>query len=333
MRKDQELKDKYQKDDEYEKILSLMNDKLFEAEGELLEDLPENFPTIHILGAPRSGTTLALQLLSEHFDVGYINNLIASFWKAPLFGISLSQKLLSSNYQSSYSSKFGRTDNIQEPHEFGYFWNYHLKYDDFQQRDVDHEKKIEWGYFSSLLKNMCKAFGKPLLFKSFLYGFHAKKAVEELEKTIFIYLRRDLIDNAMSILKMRKKYLGSLDKWASIKPKQYSFLKEQNNYVQVVGQILFLEIEYLKQLKAIPEKNYLILNYNKLCENPGDTVERIKSLVENNFRNIGFTSPTDIEFQTSQYKRNNKEVDKIRKAETYLLNKFPELQALIENRK
>lgn len=334
MRKEQELHEDFKKDSDFEKVLSLMNKTLYEAEDELIEDSPEHFPTLHIIGAPRSGTTLAVQLLAEKLDIGFINNLIAAFWKAPLFGIALSDQLLNDEYHSSLSSRYGRTDRIQEPHEFGYFWNYHLKYDDFQQKGAQHEEIIDWENLSTLLINMCRAFQKPVVFKSFLLGFHAAGMVKHLPKSCFIYIRRNLIDNALSILKMRSNYLGDVDKWASIKPEQYSYLEDHDRYVQTAGQVLFLEYEYLKQLKEIPEMNKLIVDYEDLCGQPVSALNKINKLISNHYN-----ASSDINFENghrlevSHYKRkNNTEVDKLRKAIRFLLSEFPELNHLTEKR-
>src|SRR5678815_1019577 len=144
MRREQQLLKEFSKDREFETYLSLLNNSLYEAERKLYKNYTEKYPTIHVIGVPRSGTTLITQLLSSFLDIGYINNLIAAFWKAPLFGIELSKKLLGTQYLSNFSSSFGRTNNIYEPHEFGYFWNYHLSYFDFQQKDVNHEQNIDW---------------------------------------------------------------------------------------------------------------------------------------------------------------------------------------------
>lgn len=333
MRKEQELDDIYKKDAYFERVLSLMNETLFESEGVLTEQLPETYPTIHVIGAPRSGTTLAVQILAEKLDIGYINNLIAAFWKAPLFGIALSKQLLQSEYVSNYQSAFGRTNKIQEPHEFGYFWNYHLAYNDFQQKDEQHEQNIDWSALSFLLKNMCRAFDKPLLFKSFLYGFHASKAVEMLQKTCFIYIRRNVIDNAMSILKMRRKYLGEVEKWASIKPKQYHQLKNRDIYTQAVGQVLFLEYEYFKQLRQIPDENRLCVDYKQLCKQPGEVCLQVNEMLAHHYQKLDVTEENrNQHFKRAAYGRDNTEIKRLEEAQVSLLNDYPELNSLIENR-
>jgi hypothetical protein len=280
MRIEQQVTKEFSKNAEFETYLSILNNALYKEEQALHKNYPEDYPTIHIIGAPRSGTTLAMQILSSYLNIGYINNLIAAFWKAPLFGIELSKKLLGIQYVSDFSSTFGRTKNIYEPHEFGYFWNYHLAYNDFQQKDIEHEKNIDWEKLKLTLINITHAFEKPVLFKSFLAGFHAAHLQKVLTKTCFIYIRRNFINNAVSIYNLRKKMLGDVNLWASIKPKQYDDLKNENIYNQITRQILYLEHEYLEQLKNIPDSNKIIVGYEDVCNNPEAFLHVVKNMTE-----------------------------------------------------
>ncbi len=285
MRIEQQVTGKFAKNQEFEIYLSLLNNSLHTAEQPLYKNYPEKYSTIHVIGAPRSGTTLVTQILSSFLDVGYINNLIAAFWKAPLLGIELSKKLLGTEYISDFSSTFGRTKNIYEPHEFGYFWNANLAYTDLQQKDIEHEKIIDWENLKLVLTNMTHAFEKPVLFKSFLVGFHATHFYQAIPKTCYIYIRRNFINNAISIYNLRKKMLGDVNLWASIKPKQYDQLKNENIFTQITGQIFFLEQEYLLQLKNVPDDNKIIVNYEDVCKNPESFLKNVKSMLEKHNEN------------------------------------------------
>lgn len=298
VREEQQLTEAFAKSKEFEQYLSLMNNTLWQAQESLLTDLPEVYPTVHIVGAPRSGTTLVSQMLSSFLDVGYINNLIAAFWKAPLFGIQLSKKLLGTDYHSDFSSVYGRTSGILEPHEFGYFWNYNLKYPDFQQR-TEQQLDIDWKQLSGLLKNMTDAFGKPILFKSFLLGFHATQMYHQLPKTCYIYVKRDFLENAFSILKLRQNMLGDDTKWASIRPKQYEWLQHENKFVQIAGQILFLEHEYLTELAHVPDTNVMYWSYRDVCDNPNVFVSKTQEMLNRQGASVQLLSQRDITFSAS----------------------------------
>src|SRR5699024_1812237 len=100
------------KDKHFESFIHDLNDHLAPFEEARYLELKETLPSVHVIGVPRSGTTLMTQLLCSYLDVGYINNLIARFWKAPVTAIRISCKLLGEHYESSLLSKYGKTHHI-----------------------------------------------------------------------------------------------------------------------------------------------------------------------------------------------------------------------------
>ena len=273
---------KYKKNSTIETALYEMNSCLKENEFQKYVDLGERFPTVHIIGVPRSGSTLLTQLISNCIDVGYINNLIASFWDAPVYGIRLSQHLLCKHNETDYRSEFGRTNNITDPHEFGYFWFSILKYKTMEQKDKIHEETIDWGRLQLVLKNITYAFNKPTMFKNFLISWHIEKMYKTLPKTCYIWIRRSPLENALSLLNLREKYLGSRRIWASMKPNEYKWLSEMGTEEQVAGQVFYIEKNIKMQLKKIPNKNKLVVTYEELCENPNKILEAVRSIIERN---------------------------------------------------
>lgn len=330
-RVDQKLATEFAKNADFETVLTSLNNALSIEEEKLLLDKGDVFPTLHILGAPRSGTTLANQLLLSYLKVGYINNFIATFWKAPTYGIELSKKLLGDEYVSNFKSTYGRTDSIREPHEFGYFWNHHLKYGDLHQHNEKHEQKIPWSKLRHILNNMTYRFDSPVVFKSFLFGFHANRAFQEIPKTCFVYIKRDFLSNAFSILKLRKKLNGNIHEWGSIKPLQYEKLKDLSVYEQIAGQILCMESEYLNQLEGIPKENKAFFQYESLCEHPSEFVQTIKTLLANHYDGPKKEVPIIPSFQTvtvNDYVEQQKEMESLLEAKIKIKKMFPELREM-----
>jgi len=281
-----EVTGKYKKDPVQEEFLARLNSILepFQEE-DYQKDLPELYPTIHVVGVPRSGTTLVTQLLAAHTDLGYINNLIAAFWKAPVYGIRLSKHLVDSQRTSSYQSEFGRTKGINEPHEFGYFWTSLLNYR--QMLEPEDDKQIDWQRLRLILTNMTHAYGNAIFFKSFLLGWHMCQMQEILPRTCWIHIKRDPIQNALSILDFRLKFLGSKERWVSLKPKEYHWLKDRPYWEQVAGQVYFLEKRLQAQLKHIPEHNKLSISYEELCARPEILFEKLADIL--NRQNLSFS--------------------------------------------
>ena len=148
------------------------------------------FPTIFIFGLPRSGTTLLYQLLAQCLDVGYVNNLIAKFWLAPVIGVELSKAVLGERRHSSYSSNLGQTTEAHGPHEFAYFWRHWLKV--YGLDDVltfnDPKSNIDWKGLVRTVRGMQSAFGKGMVFKTMYAANHLTRFSENFSQSIFIYI-------------------------------------------------------------------------------------------------------------------------------------------------
>ena len=322
MREDQQFLEQYKKSAEFEKVLQSINENLFIAETGLYKELPEEKSTIHIIGCPRSGTTLLNQLIGSCIDVGYINNLIAVFWKTPVHGIILSKKLIGIGYSSDYASDFGKTTSIAEPHEFTYFWNYVLNYNKIGQLPAEHDNNIDWNNLRLILTNMCNAFGTSIVFKSLFLGWHMQSALKVLHKTLFLFVERNILDNAWSLLQIRKKYFGTYDEWASIKPLQYEDLKKLNPYEQVIGQVYYLNQSYKQQLQNISTNNFISISYDELCSQPAKVLDNIVGKLEELGvkQNIIKMPPA---FFKNERKINKEELMHLTKAYEFILeNKF-----------
>jgi len=314
VRRDPDLAEVYRKDPKEEAFLEELNAVLSPAQEASWAELPETHPSVHVIGVPRSGTTLLTQLLTNHLEVGYINNLIAAFWRAPVFGIRLSRKLLRAR-PTGYSSEFGRTRGIDEPHEFGYFWAQLLGYDEFREREADFEQSIDWPRVRTVMTNIADAFGAPVVFKSPLLGWHISAMLRLLPRTCFIRIRRDPIDNALSLVKFRRKFLGSETQWVSLKPREYESLVEQPYWRQVAGQVYYLDRRFTENLARAGDRNVLEVDYAELCGNPSGVLSRVRELLSHHGAEVPlFGHPPDSFPLNSANGRDDEEFRRVKDA-------------------
>lgn len=298
MRKDPELTEAYRKNPEEERFLENLNDILAPFEEVSYKEGEEQFPTLHVIGVPRSGTTLLMQLLCAHLKIGCINNLIAAFWKAPTFGIRLSKKLLPLGAPSGYQSDFARTKGLSEPHEFGYFWSRLLGYPELSYQGDEFEQTIDWDRVRLVLTNMIAVYGCPIAFKGFWMAWHLKKMQATLPKTCFAFIRRDPVENALSLLYLRRTYLGCVEKWASMRPAEYAILQDKPYWEQVAGQVFYIEQLISKGIREINGRNVIELTYNDLCHRPKVMLSKIRDLLNANGAHVDFLSEPPQFFET-----------------------------------
>jgi Sulfotransferase family len=273
------LQGAYAKDPGAERFLEQLNETLAPHAEADLEDLEEEFPTLHVVGVPRSGTTLLHQVVASGLEVGYVNHLVAAFWRAPVYGISLSRKLGLDEPDSSFESGFGRTHGIAEPHEFGYFWNDNLRYPDLVERSPGHEETIDWAHLRRVIVNMARASGRPLVFKPMLLTWHLERMVREMPRTRYVWIRREQRQTALSLLSMRQALFGSLDEWASLRPGGPDWLTAEPPWRQVAAQVIALERTIETACGRLGSGSMLAVRYEELCASPPETLERIRDLL------------------------------------------------------
>lgn len=293
--------EQYRKPPEEENFLEQFNDHLVSFEQKTYRDITPSLPFIFVIGPPRSGTTLLTQLIAHCLDVGYINNLAARFWKAPVTGIKFANSVLDVEEFSAFQSHYGSTEQLADIHEFGYFWRHWLKKDAFEniKNARQMEDQIDWSGLRKTLANMQAQFNKPMVFKNIFGSYHIPKLNELLGQTLWISIERDPLDTAISILKARQKYYDDPNRWWSYVPPQYEKIIDKDYWEQIAGQIHYLKQYYRSEFENMNEpRRGLTITYEQLCEKPGKVLEQVKSQIMDLYgidTPIAQQPPTDFE--------------------------------------
>ena len=275
-RTDPKLAAAFAKDAADEAFLDRLNDLLAPAEeASYQHNLIETLPTIHVIGAPRTGTTLMTQLIATHLGAGCITNLAAAFWAAPVHGIRLSKHFFPRGINSNFHSTWGRTQGLMEPHEFGYFWTRILGHGLDEPADSN---SVDWQRLKLVLLNMLDAYGRPIVFKSFQLAWHLPRMLQELPRTVWICMRRDPVQAASSVLRLRRGLSGDETEWVSIKPKEYAWLKDTDVYTQAAGQVFFTQRTLDQHIESVQGRNVLNVDYEELIKDPLGVLVSVRDL-------------------------------------------------------
>ena len=263
-----------------ERFLAALNHRLAPFDEEQYPASVRRYPSIYVYGAPRSGTTLVTQVLAATLDVGFVDHVMASFWRAPVTGARLSRKLFRGRPASpQYRSTYGRTLDVREPHEFGYFWTEMLKYHEPLQKEPEAEDSIDWTRLDLVLTNIAGVFERPVVYKSYLAGWHLRRIQSLRPEDLFVLVRRDPVENALSILAMREEYSGDLKAWPGLRPPEYRWLREEGPAVQAAGQVYFLDRSFQREIDAVSGRRVLEIDYESFCRNPSKAVEAIRQSI------------------------------------------------------
>lgn len=240
-------------------------------------------PVVFIVGAPRSGTTLLYQVLAHSLEVGYINNFIARFWMAPAIGTYLSEKVFKIPPNDGFNSLLGRTDEINGVHEFGYFW---MRFFDSSVTDyakiIDQKKK---DILKSEVNAVSTVFDRPVVFKNLTCGLRIVPLFDLFPKAVFIKVKRDIVDNGISILRSRIKYLNTEKAWWSLQPRRIEEFKKLSVEQQIKSQILstYEEIDAQIEKTKAPMMSF---EYEHICKNPREVVESIADRLDVRVREL-----------------------------------------------
>jgi hypothetical protein len=224
-----------------------------------------------------------MQVLINCFPLGYVNNLVARFWAAPLVGAYLSRILLADE-AVGYDSYHGKTPEINGPHEFSYFWHKWLNISALKELDHEwHEQnQVDWPGLRRTLIALTNLWGRPVLMKGILPAYYLGELFKQMDLYV-LYVERDLPDVAVSILEARREYYGDEEIWWSTKPLEYKRIKDDPYIRQIAAQVIYLDRFYKQQLADIPKDNLQIVGYQALCRSPAGVTQTVERKIQGRF--------------------------------------------------
>lgn len=266
----------YKKDVDDERFLFRMNAALEPLELALPADGPTS-PIFMFFGMPRCGKTFFSQVVNYCLDMGYPNNLAARFWRAPVHGMRLARMLDIHIPDTDFTSDYGKTGALSDPHDFHYFWQHQFRIDTLPYDAVANSARIDWPAVGRQLSRMSAFWGRPALMKSIEVSYHMREVVAAYPKAVMVFMERDYIDCAASLLKGRRDNFGSENAWYGQVPlpEDYNNLLRRPWHEQIGGQFRSLLDMYEAQFADLPEHNVLRLRYSDLCADPNGVMDTL----------------------------------------------------------
>lgn len=256
-----------------ERLAPVINRGLHYAEVLLSSgsDRPLPHAPVLIVGAPRSGSTLLFQVLTEAFDFGYLSNLHCLFNGAPSWVERLVRPLRWRS-ESSFSSKRGVVPGRAAPSECGAFWyRFFRRKPQYVQAGDFHARRS----MRAALRALLRAFGRPVLFKNIHCSLRLEPLANAVPEALFIFITRNVVDNAHSLLETRRDVFDDYARWWSMEPPNIETLKNLPAEQQVVEQIRQINALVAGQLTELHGGRYLTIAYEDLTARPHEVVETV----------------------------------------------------------
>lgn len=308
----------FQKNQSLEGLLTHLNGLLGTPEQTVSQNFRmPRYPVVLVVGAPRSGTTLTMQWLAQTGYFAYPTNLLSRFYKAPYIGALIQQLLTAPEYSFNdeildfnspinFSSNLGKTHGALAPNEFWYFWRRFIPNIMPEYLDEAALAKIDGPGFAAELAALESVFDKPWAMKGIILELNLAFLSSLLDKALFLFLRRDPVFNAQSLLQARTKFFGTIDEWYSVKPREYDILKNLTPIEQVAGQVHFINRHIEVELRQIDPVRHLTIDYEAFCADPAAIFEQLAGKLAGQGYRADWHYVGPAQFETTNQRRISK---------------------------
>jgi hypothetical protein len=232
------------------------------------QNLNQKIPQpIFIIGAPRTGSTILYQALSNMYEIAFIDNTACKWHKNLCFGMWLSNKKYADRPHNNFESDHGNTLKYgrHAPSECGAFWYRWLPKDRHFIDDSDVTQKMVKQIRTELLA-ISAYIGKPILFKNLNGGQRLRLIKRAFPDAKIIFVRRDPRFVVRSILRARHKVGTKPGEWWSIMPKNVTELLKLPESEMCVAQVYLLEKQIEEDLALFPDENVRLVHYQEFSE-------------------------------------------------------------------
>jgi hypothetical protein len=244
-------------------------------------DQPIAHQPVFIIAAPRTGSTILSQVVTNQLDVLFFNNLNCRLSENLFFAFWLSQKLFKNRSHNCFTSFYGSTlkSGNRAPSECGKFWyrwlptSHHFvkkgEVSDIDRAQIKREITAITNYYD-----------KPVVFTNNNMGMRIRMLSEIFPNAKFIVSDRNPLNVGQSLLKARKAFYDNYGTWWSIKPRNYSEIKKEQPYDQVVLQHYYINKQIFVDLNEYYVGNYIWVDYSDFCENQKATIAHIAKFMK-----------------------------------------------------
>ncbi|HSS65598.1 MAG TPA: sulfotransferase [Gammaproteobacteria bacterium] len=235
---------------------------------------------VFVLGAPRSGTTLVYQIITQQFDVAYLTGVMNYLYGMPNLWARVSKHRVG-RPPPIFESRYGKTPGVFAPAEPANFWFRWFPRDGIDgnylaAEALSGDKLIQ---LRNALNCMIRIHQKPMAFKNVYLDMVIPILAKALPRACFVFLRRDMLWNCHSLVLARRRQ-GLENRWWSVRPPGYRKLLAEPLWKQAAQQVLRTREIIERDLRDSAEGRFLEVEYEALCDDPRSVLARLKDWLE-----------------------------------------------------
>ena len=236
----------------------------------------DRHPPVFIVGPPRVGSTVLMQMLSQHLNVTYLRNYHQWSFGFPRLGELIFRGQETPN--PSLGSQHGSTGGLNGAWEGGEWWyrffprapNY---VDEATARLVDERALLR------SVTNWTSSSERSLMFKNTYASLRIRSLARVFPNARYIHVSRGLLWNAHSILEARRAAFGSYAQWFGLRPPGWEQAVSGGVINQVLFQIQQTHQTITKDLESFGVPNRFVhkVQYEDLCASPRETIKGLEA--------------------------------------------------------
>jgi hypothetical protein len=235
---------------------------------------PASRTPILIAGLPRSGTTLAYELLVQGLDVAYLTRLYSYTFGIPNLTTRVIARV-ARNHRPRYESDYGRIPGILAPTENAVLWRSWFP------------ERPELGHYvvppmitdeavtkaRTTIASISTIAGRPFVFKNVYLTLSLAAVMQSLPELKVIVIARDTAAVTASVLKRRLELASS--EWWSIKPPLFDSVAGEDIAAQTAFQCVRSNQLLERALAQAPANRCMLVDYETVCQSPVDFVSNV----------------------------------------------------------
>ncbi len=227
-----------------------------------------------VVGLPRSGTTLAYELLVQAFATSFLTRIYSYTYGMPNLTTRLISKL-TRRPQPRYVSTYGRIPGRLVPAENAVFWDRWLP----ESRELGHYCPADLVTASATaaatetIASMTAIAGRPYVFKNVYMTLSLPALFRLLPDVRAVIVTRDIDAVLASVHRVRASLPTS--SWWSIRPPFADDVAGRNALEQTAFQCIRSQqlLEHTQQ--TLPSERIMVVDYRQICAAPGDFVDAV----------------------------------------------------------
>lgn len=229
-----------------------------------------------ILGAPRSGTSLAYEVLITRFRFAYFSNLAHRLYRTPVAATRLGRAAIR-NWTGEYSSDYGHIHGWGAPNDGGWIWNRWLEDGGWQDERVLKSLQVE--QVRQTVAAMSQVLDAPFLNKNVMHSVRIRLLDALFPGCLFIEIRRDPREIVRSIVRAQRKQRGpalDADGWFSVKPRLARDFLDADLITRSCIQVLGVGKDIERDMADIGAERLLRISHTRVCADPEAVAQDVR---------------------------------------------------------